>query len=218
MLPEHVDSILFDFDYTLVDSSPVIIECISYALGEMGLSVPARELVRATTGMSSHDALKALLPDNNPATVKKFRQLFTGREEEVMLEKTILLRGVKEMLVELDLRGFRLGIVSNQPRRWIEAVLRREKLAERIDVIVGFEDAPKAKPNPAGLLLAVSRLGSSKMQTVYIGDSTVDAAAARRIKMPFIAVLTGVTSRQGFKRYSPCQIIDDLQELPRLLW
>jgi phosphoglycolate phosphatase len=111
----------------------------------------------------------------------------------------------------------RLGIVSNKYRYRIEAFLSRENLKDLIDIVVGYEDAPKPKPDPAGLLIAAQKLGTSPVDIVYIGDSLIDAETASRIQIPFIAVLTGVTAREDFKDYSPCHILNGLPELSQLL-
>jgi phosphoglycolate phosphatase len=84
-------------------------------------------------------------------------------------------------------------------------------------IIFDFDYTPKPKPEPDGLLMAMNKLGKPQQQTVYIGDSLIDAETASRIGMSFIAVLTGVTSRQDFAAYSPCSIINNLQELQQLL-
>lgn len=214
---KSINSIIFDFDYTLVDSSSASIECISYALTQMNLPVPASDLIRKTIGMSLEDTLQALAQIDDRSCAQEFRRLFTHRADEVMLEKMIFLDGVKPILLDLDRRGLVLGIVSNKYRYRIEAFLVRENLQELIDVVIGFEDAPKPKPDPAGLMMAIKKLGKSSWQTVYVGDSLVDADTAQRIGLPFIAVLTGVTSKLDFQNYSPCCILNNLQELPHLL-
>ena len=48
--------VLFDFDFTLVDSSEGIIACIKYAFRKMGKSIPDDEKIRKTIGMSLDDA------------------------------------------------------------------------------------------------------------------------------------------------------------------
>jgi phosphoglycolate phosphatase len=212
-----VNLLIFDFDYTLVDSSPVIIEGVSYALGKMGLAIPAPEILVKTIGRSSKDALKELLGTRNRDIIKEFQDLVTYRENEVIFEKTALVDGAEQTLKKLKRSGLRMGIVSNQYRHRIEVFLSREKLIDLFDAIVGVEDAPKSKPDPSGLLMALNKLNGLKTETVYVGDSPVDAETARRIKMPFIAILTGTTSERDFKKYSPCSFINSLLELPQLL-
>jgi phosphoglycolate phosphatase len=88
---KDIHSIVFDFDYPLVDSSSGSIECIFYALRKMGLPVPAPETIRQTIGMSLEDALKQLAGVDNQGSQEEFRALFTHRADEVMLERTNLL-------------------------------------------------------------------------------------------------------------------------------
>jgi phosphoglycolate phosphatase len=213
---KNIDSMIFDFDYTLVDSSPVILEGISYALGKMGLPIPTPELMRKTIGLTSKDALKVLIGTNDRKAVAEFEVLFIRREGEVTFERTIFLEGAKQVLKELDGRGLGLGIVSNRSHKMIDEFLRREKISELVDVIVGVEDAPKPKPDPSGLMMALNKLAGSKTRTFYIGDSRVDAKTAHRVGIPFIAVLSGMTPKQDFKKYSPCFIVNKLTEILQL--
>jgi phosphoglycolate phosphatase len=214
---EKINALIFDFDYTLVDSSPASIECISYALRQMKLPVPPAESIRQTIGLSLEDTLKTLCRINDPALASEFRRLFIHRADEVMLEQITFLSGAKQMLIDLHQRKYALGILSNKYRYRIEAFLAREKVEWTIDVIVGFEDAPVPKPDPSGLLMAMEKLGKSREQVIYTGDSRVDAETARRSDVPFIAVLTGVTRKEDFNDYSPYRIIDNLQELAHCL-
>jgi phosphoglycolate phosphatase len=214
---KNINSIIFDFDLTLVESASASIECISYALNQMCLPVPPPDLIRKTIGMSLEDTLKALTRLDNPNSAKEFRRLFTHRADAVMLDMMFFINGVQGVLSELDNKGIRMGIVSNKYRYRIEAFLQREHLEKTIKVIVGYEDTPQPKPEPDGLLLAMSKLGIPQQQTVYIGDSLIDAETARRIGLSFIAVLSGVTRRQDFEVYSPCTILNNLLELTPLL-
>jgi phosphoglycolate phosphatase len=214
---ENVSSIIFDFDYTLVDSSNAIIECVSYALNILCLPVPDPDIIRRSIGLSSKDTLKMLTNVYDQRSAEKFRQLFTRKADEVMLEKTVILDNVKTVLSELDKIDLKLGIVSNKYRFRIDEFLKRENISGLIDIVVGFEDTPEPKPDPSGLIMAANKLGVSQKQTIYVGDSIVDAETASRIDMRFIATLTGVTPREDFLRYSPCLIINDLKELPDLL-
>ena len=49
------------------------------------------------------------------------------------------------------------------------------------------------------------------------GDSTIYALTAERAKVPFIAVLSGTTSKSEFNEVPKVAVIDDISTLPRLL-
>ena len=58
---------------------------------------------------------------------------------------------------------------------------------------MGGEDVKAPKPSPEGVLFALEHLGSTPEETLYIGDSTVDAETARNAGVDFAGVLNGMT-------------------------
>jgi phosphoglycolate phosphatase len=109
-----------------------------------------------------------------------------------------------------------LGIVSTKFRRRLEAVLEREGLRARFDVIVGGDDVTNPKPAPEALLLALSMLELAPTEALYVGDSSADGMAARAAGIPFVAVLSGVTPLATLENLSPIAILGDASELPAL--
>ena len=59
----------------------------------------------------------------------------------------------------------------------------------------------------------MSALGSVPPATCYVGDSVTDAATARRVDVPFIAVLSGVTQPAAFDAYTCRAVIASIAEL-----
>ena len=60
--------------------------------------------------------------------------------------------------------------------------------------MVGGEDVQAAKPSPEGVKFALEHLGSTPQETLYIGDSTVDAETAQNAGVDFAGVLNGMTT------------------------
>jgi phosphoglycolate phosphatase len=114
-------------------------------------------------------------------------------------------------------QGFRLGIVSTKFRYRIETILKRDKLIEPFDVIVGGEDVASHKPDPESLLLAMDKIGARLENVVYVGDSVVDAKTAENVGIPFIAVLSGVTPESAFDGYPRMHILESVHDLPTLI-
>jgi phosphoglycolate phosphatase len=207
------DTIVLDFDYTLVDSSQGVIECIRYALDRLGLPPVSDQKACRTIGLSLLDTLTALTGLDDRALGQAFSDLFVARAEQVMNERTVLLAGVPETIAQLKQRGLNLGIVSNKYRRRIEEFLRQADLCDAFAIVVGEEDVSAHKPDPQGLCKTIAALGAVPENTVYVGDSTTDAQTARRAGVPFVAVLTGVTPREAFVGHQAYRIIDRLSEL-----
>jgi phosphoglycolate phosphatase len=216
-MKNNFTSVIFDFDYTLADSSSGEVECVNYALKTMNLPPASDSDIHTMIGVSLPETFRRLTQDPNESRSDEFVQLFIRRADEVMLDYIVLFDSVKPTIKTLMESGLTLGIVSTKYHRRIEAFLKREDLTNAFKVIVGGEDVIVHKPDPTGLLMAIEQLGHSTSQTVYVGDSVVDAETAMRASVPFIAVLSGVTPKNAFRDYAPLAVIDNLQTLPSLL-
>ena len=54
-------------------------------------------------------------------------------------------------------------------------------------------------------------------ETVYVGDTVADAAAAREAGAPFVAVLSGMTLPEAFEPFPCMAVLPSVAELPALL-
>jgi phosphoglycolate phosphatase len=212
-----IDTILFDFDYTLADSSFGVGKCINLALE--ALDFPAVDYSTAcnTIGLSLKDTFVSLVGRHHHAHADAFARLFVSYADMIMAEHTVLLPSVPQMVQRLHKDAYQMGIVSNNRRYRIEAVLQNERISSQFQVIVGEEDVSQHKPEPEGLLAAIERLNGTQARTIYVGDSTIDAETARRANVPFVAVLSGITTREAFDRYDSYAVVDNLGELPHVL-
>jgi len=170
-------AVIFDFDYTLADSSRGVLECVNHALGSLGLPTATREEIDGTIGMSLPDTLACLAGEGHRGRGEEFSRLFIERADEVMAGLTTVYEQAPRVMERLKGRGLSLGIVSTKFRYRIEAILGREGLLEPFDVIVGGEDVSRQKPDPEGLLSAIERLGCPPSEALYVGDSLIDAEA-----------------------------------------
>ena len=210
-------AIIFDFDLTLADPTKGTIECVNFALERLGLSHADDEQIKRTIGLSLEDTFLRLTEQTKSQDVSLFISSFVERADQVMAELTLVFDCVPATTRRLIGMGFELGIVSTKFRYRIEEILAREGLLDRFRVIIGGEDVNEHKPHPSGLIAAMSRMQMDTDDVLYVGDSTVDALAAERAKVPFIAVLSGTTSETEFNETAKIAVIDDISMLPRLL-
>ena len=208
-----LQAIIFDFDYTLADSSDGVIECINFALNRLSLPLADDAVIRQTIGLTLHDALVMLGGKEYTRYTDEFTRLFMERADEIMADSTELFDVVPETIAALRDLGIRLGIFSLKYRYRIEAVLKREQLLDAFEVIIGAEDVSEHKPNPKGLLVAIERLDCVRQNCLYVGDSVTDAKTAQRADTGFIAVLSGVTPRAAFDAYNVYTILGDVSGL-----
>lgn len=210
--------LVYDFDYTLADSSQGVIESMSYALRQLGLATPSPDRIKRTIGLSLEGALDSLAPRpvGGPEH-EAFVRHFIARADEVMADQTHLYPGVVELVRTAHELGIRQGIVSNKLRRRIVEVMRRESIDSLFEVIVGAEDTSGHKPDPAALLMALERLGCLPRHAIYIGDHVVDGQAAASAEVPFVGVLTGMTSARQLRKHRPIAVVGCVTELIEVL-
>ena len=215
-LKPPVQAIIFDFDYTLADSSEGVIECVNFALDRLGLPLAADAEIRRTIGLPLPETLVMLVGKEYARYTDEFARLFVERADEVMTDRTEVFDIVPETVAALRNFGIQLGIVTLKYRYRIESVLRREQLSDAFEVIIGFEDVSEQKPNPTGLLTAIERLNCVRQNCFYVGDSVTDAKTAQRANIDFIAGLSGVTPRVAFEDYNVYAILEDVSKLLNL--
>lgn len=82
-----------------------------------------------------------------------------------------------------------------------------------MDLIIGGEDVQASKPSPEGVQFALRALQAVPEQTLYVGDSTIDARTAQAAGLPFLGVLHGTTTRSELAAYPHVAIADSLEAL-----
>lgn len=196
-----MEAIIFDFDYTLGDTTNGIVLSAQYALEQMGEEERTYEEIKKTIGLSLSETYKKLTGNMDEARADRFFDLFKEKADEVMVDSAELYPGVKEMLVSLREQGYRIGIVTTKFAYRVRNIMKKFDAEDLLDVVIGVGDVTKVKPDPEGLLLAVNRLGVKIEDALYVGDSYVDAQAAEAAGMKFAGVLTGTTTKEKFEQY-----------------
>ena len=209
--------ILFDFDYTLGDSTESIIAGFAHGLSTLGHPVPSREVIRNTIGLLLEDAYTLLTGDEDLENRAQFRILFREIAMPRQREETILFPGADALLRGLHDKGINLGIVSTKIATTIEYVFHRLGLSDAVSLVIGSADVIRHKPDPEGLLMAMERLGVTKDEVLFCGDTLMDCGAAQNAGVDFAAVLNGTTPADAFSDQPHVAICDDLWELGRYL-
>ena len=210
-------AVCFDFDYTLGDCTDSIVAGFVHGLTGLGWPAPDRETVRGTIGYMLEDSYAMLTGDRDPARQAKFRALFTEVARERQIHETILFPGAPELLRGLRERGVKTAIVSTKRGDTIELILENHGLRDAVELVIGSADVKRPKPDPEGLRTAMARLGSGPEDTLFCGDTVLDAGAAQNAGTHFAAVLNGTTVAEAFAPFQPDHISPDLWDLARWL-
>jgi HAD superfamily hydrolase (TIGR01662 family) len=114
-------------------------------------------------------------------------------------------------------RKYIVALVSSGSRARVRRQLREFGVDAIFRTKVCCEDAPRRKPHPAPLQLALDRLGIAADVCVYVGDAPEDIQMAHRAGMRAIGVLGGSPVPERLIAASPDAMIRTIRELPALL-
>ena len=181
-----IRGVLFDLDGTLVDTWDLYVEAYIRTLEpHVGRRLTLDELIALRPTSELRLLQRALGPGEAVAAQREFlahyRCLHSAHFGGVY-------PGVRQMLTTLRGLGLRLGIVTGKSRGAWEVTAKAADLGE-FDVLVTDEEVVRAKPDAEGLSLALLRLERPAEATIYVGDSVVDAQAARAAGVRFAAAL-----------------------------
>lgn len=204
---------IFDFDYTLADSSRGIVMCYRHVLTREGFLDVTDEQIKRTIGKTLEDSFSEMTGITDPQHLASMKQQYVQHADSCMTANTHLFPETREVLQRLKQQGARIAILSTKYRYRIEELAARDFSEGFFDLIVGGEDVRQMKPNPEGLLLAMERLGVTPAETLYLGDSVVDALTARAASVPFAGILHGVTTHRELAAYPHTAIYTDLYGL-----
>lgn len=204
---------LFDFDYTLADSSRGIVTCFRQVLDRHGYEGISDEAIKQTIGKTLEDSFSILTGVTDDAILAGFKKEYVKEADTYMTANTHLYPETQRVLGILKGEGALIGIISTKFRYRIKECLDRHFPADFFDVIIGGEDVEAHKPSPEGVLKAIDTLGAGKRSVLYVGDSTVDAETAQAAQVDFAGILHGVTTREALAAYPHRCILPSLEGL-----
>jgi HAD superfamily hydrolase (TIGR01549 family) len=208
---KNIELIVFDLDYTLLDSADGIVYCFNEARKSVGEPVVEAEEIKKNIGLPIENTFK-VFGSKDP---EKMRELFrkTARKG-AMAERSFLLPGVFETIPELKKRGHRMAVASTKSRTEIERILEHLGIKNNFEAFVGSDEVKNAKPAPDPLLLMIERTGVPAHKMVYVGDHVVDIRSARAAGTGIIAVLgEGPCPKEDVEAEGPDIILEKIIEI-----
>jgi phosphoglycolate phosphatase len=209
--PRRFRLLVFDWDGTLADSTEIIAGALQRACVDLGLRAPADDEARFVIGLGLADALRHIAPTlpvaDHPRLSERYRHHYLARDPEIPL-----FAGAREMLSELDARGFLLAVATGKSRVGLARALAQQGLADRF-VASRCADEGFPKPHPDMLLTLMERCGTEPAQTLMIGDTTHDLELARNAGASAVAVTYGAHGPEGFAGFSPLAQLSSIAEL-----
>jgi HAD superfamily hydrolase (TIGR01549 family) len=179
-------AIIFDMDGTLVSSLPVIYHCENEISRKyLGTSLTLEDVV-SKFGPPAHtiitDMTRNLSEGVQNRAVSDYYECYRSR----VSSRGLVFPGITELLRKIKVSGLQLALFTGVEKKMMEYTLNPFRLSEFFEVRITADDIQKTKPDPEGILLALSRIKADAKESMYVGDSSADMAAGRQA-----GVLTG---------------------------
>jgi len=186
---------VFDFDGVIVDSEPLHFRALRDALRTEGVEITEEEYWTSFLAYDNRGAIRrALELHDEPVDeerVERFAEHMVTRFAELIPEIPVY-AGAAELVRSLAAE-MPLAIASGARHDEVDAILRSVGLHDAFVTVVGAEDAPRTKPDPAPYQEALRRLVAhnvdlSPADCLAIEDTMPGIASARGAGMTVVGV------------------------------
>lgn len=208
---------IFDLDGTLAETVGDLVATTNAVLAPYGIPPIDAEASRNSAGMGGIVLMRLAfsragkqVPDE---TLNDLFPQFDDHYRQNLSQFSHLYAGVEAALSGMRQEGFRLGVCTNKPEEPTLELLKRLRIADKFDSIIGGDTLSERKPHPMPLLEAVRRAEGISDRAVMIGDSEVDLNAARAAGVPCILVRFGY-SPVPVENLGADALVDSFGEIP----
>lgn len=212
-------AVLFDLDGTLINSLHDIADSMNRVLERKGYQTHDYDAYRYFIGRGLYNLVSRTLPESEK-TERNIRNLYQELLQDYeanLLQKTILYRGIPELLDALVSQDIRLAILSNKADNFTKMIAAELLATWPFEVVLGAGENVPRKPDPAGALMVSDALGLKPAEFLYLGDTSTDMQTANAAGMYPVGVTWGFRSREELLENGAKSIIDKPMELMALL-
>lgn len=204
-----IDTILFDFDGTIMNTNKVIINSWQHTFKIIEGKEGSEEEILKTFGEPLEITMARFFPEMPVQEAVRIYRSYHYDNFESMIE---LFSGMRELLTELKDRDFKTGIVTSRLRNTTEQGLEKFDIKDYFDIIVAYDDTAEKKPDPEPINIALEKLGSKPETSLMLGDTRFDMGCARNAGV--VPVLADWAAAKGYGEVSGMIQPDYILETP----
>ena len=214
-----INTVLFDFDGTLVNTNDVIIaswqHTYMYYLGRE----ESLEKITACFGEPLLLTMEREFPEVDP---RESAEVYRNFQKENADELVKIFPGIKELLESLKTDGFRMGVVTSRTRESAQRYMDMFGIGDYFEEMVSCDDTEIHKPNPEPILLCLKKMCITAEEALMVGDSPFDIKCANNAGVKSVLVGWRITgdgqtliddAREDFTISEPSELVGVLKRL-----
>ena len=209
-----IKAVLFDLDGTFVDTAFDLFETANIVFASNRKPNISYDVGREIAS----DGIKAFLRlrfdeklDNFDVLSEEFLTVY----KQQYLNNPVLFDGIETLLLDLEGKGIKWGIVTNKARYFAENIMKYHQLFDSCSVMMCGDDYGfKPKPSPELLIEACRLLDTNISDVIYIGDGHRDILSANSAKIKSVLACYGYLKKGDLiEEWQPNYIIHKPSEV-----
>jgi HAD superfamily hydrolase (TIGR01549 family) len=192
-------AVLFDWDGTLLDSADATFRSYQKLFGSFGIGFDRARFAETYSPDWYRTYEAVALPQ------ERWREADSRWIELYAAEEPRLISDAVQAVERLRSAGLSTGLVTSGSRGRVELDLEKLGVAALFDVLVCSEDAPRKKPHPDPLRLALDRLSLESREAACVGDSPEDIEMARSAGVFSVAIAGAFPNHEALRK-SPADL------------
>jgi phosphoglycolate phosphatase len=208
---KQFELVIFDWDGTVVDSTPTITLAIQRACEDIGIRTPTERDASYVIGLGLQDALARVAPD----LTEQQQSMLTERFRYHYLSRDQALRpfpGMTDIFGHLRDKGLPIAVATGKSRIGLERAFDATQTRHYFDAS-RCADESDPKPAPTMVLELCDELSVSPEDVLVIGDTTHDILMAHSAGASAMAVGYGAHPESELVRAEPIGCMRNVPEL-----
>jgi pyrophosphatase PpaX len=208
-----INTVLFDFDGTLVDTNELIISSFLHTLEIYTPGQYSRADVLPFIGPTLVETFSKINEAKTEEMVKTYREFNIANHDYLVRE----FEGVYETISTLKKNKFILGIVTTKMLKVTLMGLQLTKMDKFFDTIIALDHVTHPKPDPEPIFKALERLNSVPEKAIMVGDNYHDILAGKNAGTKTAGVAWTVKGRESLEIHHPDYMLENMRDLLPIL-
>lgn len=207
--------VIFGFDGTIADTSPGILYCFNTTATAMGYEPVDHDALYGVIGIPLQKGFQTLFnmkDDEIEYAANNYSKLYSQKGKEMFT----LYPGIEDAIKKLKENGCKVAIATLKHKMYTADMLEVYNISDLFDTVCATDVGTNLDKKDL-ILQACNNLGVSVEDSVYVGDSEIDAIGSAELGIDFAAALYGwgFRSQEEAEQYQCKMVVKSVEELPK---
>ena len=210
--------VIFDLDGTLLNTIEDLADASNWVCRNHGWPTHSVEEYKYFVGNGMTQLVLRFSPPewHSPEGLAIILREFMTYYDAHKADKTAAYAGMPEAVARMKEAGVSLAVLSNKADQMAGPVVEHY-YPGLFPLVQGALDGVPTKPDPTLLHKLMGRMGATKADTLFVGDSNVDIKTAKNGGLTSCGVLWGFRTREELEEEGASIIVETPQELVQVV-